>query len=269
MVVWIITGIVAVPFLVMAMFLLRGRGAFLIAGYNTMSKEKKSAYDEKALCRSVGLLLIILTVLIMLFPVAAYLKTPWLFYIIMIVFLALTLGFVIYANTGNRFRKTLITEGQHASNEKVPLSKGKKIAVIIGIILSAQICISTGVMIYRGESDPAVIIYNSGIQIRSLYGIEIEFINISGVSLLEQNMRDIGIGSRTNGYDGGGQALKGNFFSGELGPHLLFVYASSSPTILIERDRGTDVFISFRNSDKTKQVYHEIASALMSPTSSN
>ena len=32
----------------------KGKGAFLIAGYNTMSKEKKARYDKNALCRFMG-----------------------------------------------------------------------------------------------------------------------------------------------------------------------------------------------------------------------
>lgn len=31
-----------------------GRGAFLIAGYNTMSAKEKAQYDEKKLCKVVG-----------------------------------------------------------------------------------------------------------------------------------------------------------------------------------------------------------------------
>jgi len=40
------------------------RGAFLIAGYNTMSAAKKAQYDTRALCRFVGCLLIALSYLI-------------------------------------------------------------------------------------------------------------------------------------------------------------------------------------------------------------
>ena len=35
----------------------KGKGAFLIAGYNTMSKEKKARYDKNALCRFMGKLM--------------------------------------------------------------------------------------------------------------------------------------------------------------------------------------------------------------------
>ena len=67
-------------FLILAILLLCGKGAFLIAGYNTMTKEEKEKYDSKALCKSTGKLILSL-VLCMLFILAAdifnlsYLKT--------------------------------------------------------------------------------------------------------------------------------------------------------------------------------------------------
>ena len=41
-------------FLVLGLTFSRGKGAFLIAGYNTASKAEKARYDEKALCRFMG-----------------------------------------------------------------------------------------------------------------------------------------------------------------------------------------------------------------------
>ena len=54
--VFIIFGIIIALMIVMSVFLLNGKGAFLIAGYNTMSKKRKALYDEKAMCRFAGAL---------------------------------------------------------------------------------------------------------------------------------------------------------------------------------------------------------------------
>lgn len=40
-----------------------GRGAFLIAGYNTMSAEEKAQYDKKKLCKVVGNFMFVLAAL--------------------------------------------------------------------------------------------------------------------------------------------------------------------------------------------------------------
>ncbi len=50
---WIMWVVFAI-FALMSIVLFTGRGANLIAGYNTASKEEKSKYDEKKLCRVTG-----------------------------------------------------------------------------------------------------------------------------------------------------------------------------------------------------------------------
>ena len=49
--------VVAGIFLVLGTVLAFGKGAFLIAGYNTASAEEKAQYDEKKLCRAVSKLM--------------------------------------------------------------------------------------------------------------------------------------------------------------------------------------------------------------------
>ncbi len=59
----IILLVMALVFLVMAIFLLMGKGAWLIAGYNTASQEERDKYDEKKLCRATGLICLLCAVL--------------------------------------------------------------------------------------------------------------------------------------------------------------------------------------------------------------
>ncbi len=47
---WLIGGGMAV----LSLVLLSGRGSGLIAGYNTMSPDKKRRYDETRLCKTMG-----------------------------------------------------------------------------------------------------------------------------------------------------------------------------------------------------------------------
>lgn len=49
----------------MSIVLLTGHGAGLIAGYNTASKEEKSKYDEKKLCRVTGVGMSVITALVL------------------------------------------------------------------------------------------------------------------------------------------------------------------------------------------------------------
>lgn len=43
--------IILIPFLICAFALSKGKGAWLIAGYNTMSDSEKATYDQEALCK--------------------------------------------------------------------------------------------------------------------------------------------------------------------------------------------------------------------------
>jgi len=245
----------------MAIFLLNGRGSFLIAGFNTMSDAKRAEYDEKALCKAVGWMLLLMAIFMMLFPLAIQFDLMWLFWLSFVPFLVLPFAFVIYANTGRRFKKPVDPNAPAVPKEKVPMSKGKKVAVFISIIISAQLLIWIGVSTYRGERDPRVSVVNDHIQINALYGTDISFSSISEITLIPESMREIGIGTRTNGYATSGQALKGTFQSSTHGPQLLFVYSSSSPTIHISIIRGIDVYISFRDSETTVSVYQIISNA--------
>jgi len=257
---WIIVGIIALPFIVMAIFLLNGKGAFLIAGFNTMSADEKAAYDKKALCKAVGWLLLILTVLMLLWPLSSELGA-WLFWLSFVLFMGVTIGFVIYANTGNRFKIPADPDSPAGVKVRKPMSKGKKAALAIAIILSIQFCIGIGVSIYRGERDPVISIVNDTIHINALFGRDISFSSISEIKLIPENMSQIGIGNRTNGYATTGQVLKGTFQSVEHGHQLLFVAARSAPTIHIKITNGIDVFISYRDSETTKTVYSMLSSA--------
>lgn len=58
----IVGWIVVIIFFIMSVILLSGKGAFLIAGYNTKSKEEKEQYDEKKLCRAMGVTLFLITI---------------------------------------------------------------------------------------------------------------------------------------------------------------------------------------------------------------
>lgn len=55
-----------------------------------------------------------------------------------------------------------------------------------------------------------------------------------------------------------GSALKGYFKSDVLGETMVFAHSNSSPTIKVERIDEIDVYISFRNSENTEQLYHEL-----------
>jgi hypothetical protein len=55
--------------------------------------------------------------------------------------------------------------------------------------------------------------------------------------------------------------LKGHFESDALGDVLLFVQSQSSPTTWIERSAGEDIYLSFRDGERTEQLYREMTAS--------
>lgn len=98
-------GIVVVLLIVLGMIFFCGKGAFLIAGYNTSSKEEKSHIDEKLLGRFMGKLLFLLTGCWLVIALGGILNIIFLHVIGIMLFVISIAGAAVYANTGNRFIK--------------------------------------------------------------------------------------------------------------------------------------------------------------------
>ncbi len=103
MVALIIVGSVSLFLLIISIFLLRGKGSWMIAGYNTAKDKEK--YDEVALCKFVGKIVLPISLLLPSVVVGDILSINWL----PIAFLVFTISSVVfalvYANTNNRFLK--------------------------------------------------------------------------------------------------------------------------------------------------------------------
>jgi len=251
----IIMAPIVALFLIIAAFLFCGKGAFLIAGYNTMGKKDQAKYDEKALCRAVAWVLVVSAVSCALLPVGTYFESGWLIGLAVVAMTVFPVGFAIYANTGKRF---LIDPDD-------PETAGgmSKVGRIAMISITAVILIGCVILNYQGTKDPAVSVLDNGVRINGMYGLSVDYADITGVILINQSMAEIGPGMRVNGYGGAGQARKGHF-SGKNGEILLFVQSNTSPTIHIEREGRAvkDIYISLRDSRETERLYYELKTAV-------
>ena len=98
---WVLIAVFVVLGIVFSM----GRGSFLIAGFNTMGKEKKKQYDVPALCRFMGRMMFALAFSMVLWLLSDLWDASWLFTLGIVLFIGSILFILIYVNTGNRFRK--------------------------------------------------------------------------------------------------------------------------------------------------------------------
>ena len=103
----IVYVVILIPMLVFAIVLSRGKGASLLAGYNTMSESKKETYDEVALCKFMGKIRYGISFSLLLIAFSEISGYSFLFVVgfVLLVFFIIFAG--VYTNTKNRFKKGL------------------------------------------------------------------------------------------------------------------------------------------------------------------
>ncbi|GFZ30288.1 hypothetical protein CSC2_08140 [Clostridium zeae] len=92
-------------FVILGIIFSLGKGAFLISGYNTSSKEEKAKYDEKALCKFMGKAMFMFAFSVFLWGLSTLLNQHIIFVIGFTLFIGTAIFLVIYTNSNNRFRK--------------------------------------------------------------------------------------------------------------------------------------------------------------------
>jgi len=100
----IIMGGLILLFIALGIVFSSGKGSFLIAGFNTMSKTEKAEYNETALCKFMGKVMFIMGFCVALWMTGEIAGVYPIFYAGLIMFFAVIIFTLIYANTGNRFK---------------------------------------------------------------------------------------------------------------------------------------------------------------------
>ena len=101
----VISLLILAILIVLGCVLLSGHGAWLIAGYNTMSPEEKSKYNEKALCRAMGLMMFALAGTWGLVTAAVFLDMTLLLWVGNILFVAVIVVGAVYLNMSDRVKR--------------------------------------------------------------------------------------------------------------------------------------------------------------------
>ena len=95
---WVV-WIVLVIFAVLSIVLLSGHGSWVISGYNTASKEEKEKYDEKKLCRTMGVGMSVIAVLILIMGLFENVLPAFFVYIALGIILVNMVVIIILGNT--------------------------------------------------------------------------------------------------------------------------------------------------------------------------
>ncbi|MDD3415896.1 MAG: DUF3784 domain-containing protein [Lachnospiraceae bacterium] len=95
---WIIY-VVFLIFTVLSAILISGHGGCLIAGYNTSSKEEKRKYNEKKLCRTVGIGMAVIAILILIMGLLKDILPSFFVYIALGIILIDAIVMIVLENT--------------------------------------------------------------------------------------------------------------------------------------------------------------------------
>lgn len=101
----IIHGFMVIVFVLLSILFFCGKGAFLIAGYNTASKAERETIDEKKLCRCMGKLMLALAVCWLVIASSEVFGRMWLLWLGLGAFILVLIGGVIYMNTGDHIKR--------------------------------------------------------------------------------------------------------------------------------------------------------------------
>jgi hypothetical protein len=222
---------------------------FLIAGYNTMSREKKAKVNTEALGRLMGVYSYINGGVFIGMGIlyALGLKpgmTP------VIVFFGITTVYMLIK--AQKYDGNILDE-----NGKLRKGAGKQLALPIGIVAVTLIFVAA--LMFFSSQATKVTFLEEGLQIHGMYGEVYAWDSIEEVILMEELPAIV---MRTNG-SALGSNLKGHFRTEEFGSVKLFVNTQKPPFIYLHTAERITIF-NMETSEQTEATYDEILKMLAS-----
>ncbi|MGI6421157.1 MAG: DUF3784 domain-containing protein [Syntrophomonadaceae bacterium] len=244
---WYLLIIIGLSFIGLGLAVHRFKWYFLIAGYNTMSKEKKAKVDVEGLGRLMGMysytngsILIVMGFLHAL-GLKASLTPAILFFSISTIYILIK----AQKYDGNIY------------DEKGKLREGAWKQLALPVVVIVVTIIFVAVLMFFSSQSTKVTFLEQGIEIHGMYGQLYAWEIIDRVELREELPA---IEMRTNG-SAVGSKLKGYFRTRELGKVKLFVDTEKPPFIYLKTDEGIIIF-NMDKADQTQEIFKRILNHL-------
>ena len=235
--------------------LLMGKGSFLIAGYNAASEKEKRKYNEKKLCRTVGVYMALITVLVLVAEILGENIPDWYMALVMGgVFIGL-IPTLLYANLGCRIKpgEEILLEENPEKELKRKKTRNIETAVIVLITIAAMVF--SAVLLFTG--DVKVLIRNDRLEIQGSFwsDYEIPLSEIQTVTYRE----DFETGGKRVGVDSL-QLNEGTFENREFGEYTIYSYARCEDFVVMETTKGV-VAVNGKTPEETRKLYEKILEA--------
>lgn len=217
---------------------------WLIAGYNTMSKEKRENVDTESLGRLMGNYMFIIggTFIIGGVLLAMSLKTIGIILVTLPIFI---LTPYIMIKSQKYDKNSLEPDGSMKKSTKLTLG------VIIGF--TSIILIFIIALFGYGAKEPKVTVGNERIKIGGMYASTVYIDDIVEVVLLD-SIPDVL--RKDNGFDFG-NILRGYFDLEGIGKGRLYINNGKSPYVFLRLKKGF-LIINYNNSEETQELYNRI-----------
>jgi len=207
----------------------------MLAGYNTMSAERKKNIDIEGLTRFMrnGLILMGLAI-ILLYLVLRWID--WSYLANMVIILVVLTGSVILFLTSGKF-------------DHNPEKKSRSHYIVLGIVL-----LLLGGVFFYGFMTTKTQINGDMIRFTGLYGKEMHVSEIAEVELMDTIPRIV---IRTNGFSLG-TVHKGNFRLEEFGKCRLYINSGKGKYVIVTDVEGFRTILRYKNDQDSRSIYEQI-----------
>ena len=213
----------------------------LIAGYNTMSDDKKKNVDIVGLSTYMRNSLIIIGLSI----IAGYYLFKWIGFTVIadsMILIATLIGVLIMVINAQRFDKN-----------KDKAKRAKLTYIILGLVAVFVI----GLLTY-GYLPTKVNVSDNMIKFSGMYGFETSITDIDKVELSDKIPH---IKTRTNGFSSG--AVKKGFFNlDKFGKTRLLISSNKSPYLIMTKNNSDKIIVNFKDKNVTEKIFREIKSLI-------
>lgn len=243
---WIALSVVLLTaiLLIGAGYLIRFRKAYgLIAGYNTMSADKKRNVDTEKLGILMGNTCFVMGGMILAGGLLLFFRQG-------------AAGMVVLALLVPTLLYLIISAQKYDGNNRQASGKMKTGSrIMVGVIVSVFLLIIGFVAfaLYQGAKPAAMVYENQSLTISGLYGQSVPAADIKNITLLETLPV---IQRRTNGSAVGNQ-LRGHFQLQDVGQAVLYLDQSKPPFIFFETPAGK-IYLNMATPDQTRQLFDAI-----------
>lgn len=208
----------------------------MIAGYNSLPKEKKENIDILGLSSFIRNVLIITGLSVIIG-----------YNLFSILGLSIIGSIVIFISVFGGITVIIMNSNKFDHNKQK--TKSKIIYFVWGLIILMTIG-----LFYYGTIPVKIIFEGDLIHITGMYGIEFPKSDIKNVSMTENIPSII---KRSNGFSFG-SINKGNYTLEKFGKCRLFLQSVNGPYLMITKTNNEIILINFKNKIETEQYYHKL-----------